>query len=145
MDAVPTPSTLDDTVALVQQLDVMTRVAIAGARADSPLPIAEYATLAAIVDNPGVSAAQIARERGLNRSTTSRQLKALRDRDLVTIEDSAGSYRLSAMPAGDQLVSDIRVRAATRVAARVKGWPAADVQALTTLLDRYLAASALPD
>jgi DNA-binding MarR family transcriptional regulator len=111
---------------LYEQLAVITRRASVRERTgDSPLTLVDHGLLELVRTWPGVSAAELARLLGLNRSTTSRQIAALARAGLLQrTEARGGSFVLEPTPAGLRALETSRAAHLAALESRLRGWGA---------------------
>ncbi|MGV9824342.1 MarR family winged helix-turn-helix transcriptional regulator [Gordonia sp. NPDC003429] len=113
--------------------------------AESGLTYVEYSLLSLVAAHPGVNAAALAREAGIDKSTASRQLGELRTRGLLRRrqdELSARSQTLELTADGESILDDIRHRSGAAITRLLADWPAGDLEQFASLLHRYNTAEA---
>jgi DNA-binding MarR family transcriptional regulator len=109
-------------------------------RENEALSLVDRTMLAYIAANPGCRAVEIAAHFQHNRSTVSRQLRALMDFGLVTSGAPAGNGRGQVLTLTEAGEGAIRASSETLLAAlnaRLADWPSDDVEAFARMMERY--------
>lgn len=124
------------------ELATITRRASARERAgDGPLTLVDHGLLELVRAQPGISAAELARVLGLNRSTTSRQIAALAAAGLLERgEGPGGSYVLALTPAGTKALAKSREAHLAAIESRLGAWDTDRVRRLAEVLAAFNAA-----
>lgn len=125
-----------------EQLATITRRASVRDRAgDSPLTLVDHGLLELVRTRPGISAAELARTLGLNRSTTSRQIAALVEHGLLDRADGrGGSYVLRLTPAGARALETSRSAHLAALESRLRAWETDRIDGLAAVLGEFNAA-----
>jgi DNA-binding MarR family transcriptional regulator len=106
---------------------------------NDPIDKATLAVLWRVTEHGDLRPSTVAAELGLDMSTISRHVRALHDDGYVgrtPDPDDGRACRLSATPAGAELVRQAWERRIHAISAAVASWPEADREALTRLLVR---------
>jgi DNA-binding MarR family transcriptional regulator len=124
---------------LYAELATITRRASVRERSgDSPLTLVDHGLLELVRTQPGISAAELARVLGLNRSTTSRQIAGLARSGLLEREEGrGGSYVLSLTAAGARALESSRTAHLGALESRLGTWDADRIRGLAAVLSEF--------
>lgn len=125
-----------------EQLATITRRASARERAgDGPLTLVDHGLLELVRGRPGISAAELARLLGLNRSTTSRQIGALVENGLLErAQGRGGSAALALTAAGARALASSRSAHLVALESRLGDWDTGRIRDLAEVLAAFNAA-----
>lgn len=127
---------------VAREMLILSRRLRNGARdiyADGGLTFVEYSLLTLIVTHPGITAAGLAREAAIDKSTASRQLGELRRRGLLERGhgQAARGHALTLTGDAEAILANIGDRSAEAIAARMTGWTPDDVATFARMLHQY--------
>ncbi|MFC7755385.1 MarR family winged helix-turn-helix transcriptional regulator [Tsukamurella soli] len=103
----------------------------------------DYTLLFVLGENPHLRAVDLAEVVAIDKSTASRQLASLERRGLLRRErdpERPRSRRLELTERAREILCDADAAWRRRIAERTREWPAEDLHAFATLIDRYTAA-----
>jgi DNA-binding MarR family transcriptional regulator len=125
-----------------EELATVTRRASARERAgDGPLTLVDHGLLELVRAQPGISAAELARVLGLNRSTTSRQIAALAGAGLLERDEGPGGrYVLALTAAGARALATSRAAHLAALESRLGAWDTERIRGLAAVLAEFNAA-----